>query len=233
MTPFPQPTRILSLLLLILPIIGMTQNEPRQFTMDQALELAKHQSLDAMNAKQQFQASFWEYKSFKGDYLPQLKLNATIPDLQRVIQSIPVGGVQTYVPQQYTQYSADLGLTQRIGFTGGTLSVSSGLKRMDNIINDSTTVSYLSTPINIGYSQPIFQYNPFKWERKLQPLKYSLAKRKYLEDIEQVNITTTNYFFGLLQAQIEKKIALTNLSNYDTLYRIAKGRYQLGKIAEK
>jgi len=70
--------------------------------------LAKYQSLDALNAKQQFRASFWEYKSFKGDYLPQLKLNATVPDLQRVIQTMPVLGIQTYVPQQYIQYSADL-----------------------------------------------------------------------------------------------------------------------------
>jgi outer membrane protein TolC len=216
----------------ILPILGISQPEVRKFTLEEALSLAKYQSLDALNAKQQFRSSFWEYRSFKGDYLPQLNLNATVPDLQRVIQSIPIGGVQTYTPQQYIQYSADLGLTQRIGFTGGTLSVSSGLRRLDNVINDSTSISYLSNPINIGYSQPIFQYNPFKWERKIQPLKYSLAKRKYLEDIEQVNITTTDYFFGLLQAQIEKKIALTNLSNYDTLYRIAKGRYQLGKIAE-
>ena len=45
-------------------------------------------------------------------------------------------------------------------------------------------------------------------------------------------MTTTTYFFGLLQAQIDTKIAMTNLKNYDTLYHIAKGRYQLGKIAE-
>ena len=232
MNRFSLSRRSLALIIFFIPFLGISQTEARRFTLEEALELAKYQSLDALNAKQQFRSSFWEYRSFKGDYLPQLKLSATIPDLQRVIQSIPVGGIQTYVPQQYTQYSADLGLSQRIGLTGGTLSVSSGLKRLDNVINDSTTISYLSTPINIGYSQPIFQYNPFKWERKLQPLKYSLAKRKYLEDSEQVNITTTNYFFGLLQAQIEKKIALTNQSNYDTLYRIAKGRYQLGKIAE-
>jgi outer membrane protein TolC len=224
--------RIFVFILLILSLAGKPQSEIRHFTLDQTLEIARYQSLDALNAKEQFQSSFWEFKSFRGDYLPQVKLNATIPDLQRVIQSIPVSGVPTYVPQQYTQYSANLGITQRIGLTGGTLSVTSGLQRMDNIINDSTSTSYLSTPINIGYSQPIFQYNPFKWERKIQPLKYSLAKRKYLEDIEQVNINASAYFFGLLQAQIEKKIALTNLSNYDTLYRIAKGRYQLGKIAE-
>jgi outer membrane protein TolC len=75
-------------------------------------------------------------------------------------------------------------------------------------------------------------YNPYKWERRIQPLVYDLSKRKFLEDIEQVNLTTTNNFFNLLQAQIENKIAQTTLANYDTLYRIAIGRFQLGKIAQ-
>ncbi len=33
-------------------------------------------------------------------------------------------------------------------------------------------------------------------------------------------------------AQISEKIAVINLANYDTLYKIAQGRYNLGKIAE-
>ena len=50
--------------------------------------------------------------------------------------------------------------------------------------------------------------------------------------MEQVSLTTTNYFFNLLRAQIQEKIALINQANYDTLYKIAVGRYNLGKIAE-
>jgi outer membrane protein TolC len=40
------------------------------------------------------------------------------------------------------------------------------------------------------------------------------------------------YFFMLALAQINKQIAVMNLSNADTLYRIADGRYKLGTIAE-
>ncbi len=99
-------------------------------------------------------------------------------------------------------------------------------------VNSENALPFLSYPVNIELNQPIFTYNPYRWDRKIKPLKFSLAKRKYIEDIEQISITTSNHFFTLLQAQVEKKIAATNLSNYDTLYRIAKGRYQLGKIAE-
>ena len=40
------------------------------------------------------------------------------------------------------------------------------------------------------------------------------------------------YFFDLLLAQINVEIAKTNRANNDTLYKIAQGRYNYGKIAE-
>jgi outer membrane protein TolC len=220
-------------------IAGYSQQSIRKLTLQETLKIAQTQSADALNAKQLFRASYWEFKTFKGTYLPGVGVSATIPDINRIIEKISssVTGLENYVPQQYTSYSANLAVTQKIGFTGGTVFIKSGLERTDNFLKDSTGRSYtltsfLSTPINIGYTQPIFQFNAFKWDRKIQPLIYDQAKRIYIENIEEINLTTTNYFFNLLQAQIEVKISKTNLSNYDTLYRIAKGRYQLGKIAE-
>lgn len=209
-----------------------SQKNVRKLTLQESIEIAHSQSPDALNAKQVFKASFWEYRTFRGTYLPQLGITATIPNInQSILKYTNPNGIESFLPQQYTSYNANLALTQKIGLTGGTISLNSGLQRVDNTA-DSTTTSYLSTPINIGYTQPFFTFNPFKWERKIEPLKYDQAKRKYLEDCEQISITATNYFFSLLQAQIEKKIAEINISNYDTLYKIAKGRYQLGKIAE-
>jgi len=63
-------------------------------------------------------------------------------------------------------------------------------------------------------------------------MKYKAAKRNYLETVEQVSLTSVNYFFNLLSAQIDQRVAQINVSNYDTLYKIAQGRYVSGKIAE-
>ncbi len=206
----------------------------RTLTLEDAIGIAMDQSPDALNSRQTFRASFWEYKSFKATNLPQLGLDATLPQFQRTIsQQTDINtGQQVFVPQQYISADANLSISQRIGFTGGSVFLRSGLEAVYNINDSSTIASFLSTPVNVGLSQPIFQYNSYKWDKKIQPKKYSQSKQKFLEDIEQISITTTNYFFTLLNAQIELKIAYTNLSNYDTLFRIAKGRYQLGKIAE-
>jgi outer membrane protein TolC len=163
--------------------------------------------------------------------LPALSFNATLPDINQSITSQSIDGVQSYASYKFISARANLALTQKIGITGGTVSVNSYLSAQHNADQPNPT-PYLSYPVNIELSQPIFTYNSYRWDRKIKPLKYSIAKRKYLEDIEQISITATNYFFSLLQAQVEKKISITNLSNYDTLYRIAQGRYQLGKIAE-
>lgn len=225
---------------LILPVTyswiqtSNAQFNQRILTLQDAIGIAKEQSPDALNSKQSFRASFCEYRSFKASYLPSLQLDANIPQVQRAITPVtdPVTGEQLFVPQQYISSDAILSLTQKIGFSGGSIFIRSGLEAMYNITDSSVISSFLSTPVNIGLVQPIFQFNPYRWERKIQPIKYSQAKQQYLEDVEQISITTTNYFFYLLNAQIELKIAQTNQSNYDTLYRIAQGRFQMGKIAE-
>jgi outer membrane protein TolC len=58
------------------------------------------------------------------------------------------------------------------------------------------------------------------------------AQRLYVETNEQVAVTAVDHFFSLLLAQIQVDIAKKNESNYDTLFRIAQGRFNLGKIAE-
>ena len=67
---------------------------------------------------------------------------------------------------------------------------------------------------------------------KIEPIKYEVAKKKYLEAVEGVSIDAITYFFRLLTAQVDYKIAEINVMNYDTLYKVAKGRYNLGRIGE-
>jgi len=123
-----------------------------------------------------------------------------------------------------------MSLNQQIGLTGGNISLNSDLTRIDNFRTDR--IDYASTLVSIKYRQPIFGFNQYKWQRKTEPMLYNEARRKYIEDMEQVAITANNYFFNLLLAQIKEGIAIINQANYDTLYKIAQGRYNLGKIAE-
>ena len=220
--------------LLTFPAVVNAQNDTLALTLDDVLALAKKQSPDALIAKHRFRSSYWEYRSFKADYLPGINLQATIPNFYRSFRQIPQAeGPTIYQYNTIGEYSAVLSIDQKIGYTGGSVFIRSDLSRLDNYYEDSTTLtSYQSTPVVIGYRQPIFKYNEYRWAKQLEPLKYEKAKRQYLEDLESVSIRANQYFFNLLLAQVEESIAEKNFKNNDTLYRIALGRYQLGKIAE-
>jgi outer membrane protein TolC len=210
-----------------------SQNDTLVLTLNDAMTIAQAKSSDAMIAKHRFRINYWQYHSFKADYLPSINVDANLPSFSRSYRTVSVpDGPDIFQYNTLGNYSAGMTINQKIGFTGGSVFLESRLQRLDNIYPDSTYTNYQSVPIVIGYRQPIFQYNEYRWSKKLEPLKYEKAKRQYLEDIEQISITTINHFFNLLLAQIEVVIAEKNLNSYDTLYKIALGRYQLGKIAE-
>ncbi len=211
---------------------SLAQDTIVRLTLQDAVELARQQSPDALIAKHTFLASYWQFRSYQASYLPSLHFDGNLPNYNReyISQYQPETGGTEFYPINENELMGSLSLRQLIGPTGGSLSLSSDLRRIDNFFSDSSY--YQSSLINITYVQPLFQYNSLKWERKTEPLKYKEAKKKYIEDMEQVAITANNHFFNLLLAQIEKEVAIINQANYDTLYKIAKGRYNLGKIAE-
>ncbi|MCD4694792.1 MAG: TolC family protein [Bacteroidales bacterium] len=218
-------------LLLIFSNISFSQSDVRKLTLNDAIEIARQQSPDALMAKHRFRSSYWQYRSFRASYLPSLLFTGALPSYSRSIISSydqELGTVFSY--QNENRLYGSLSLNQQIGWTGGSLSLNSDLTRLDNFIFDTTY--YRSSLANITYRQPIFNYNRYKWERITEPMLYEEAKKRYIEEMEQVSVTANNYFFNLLLAQIKERIAIINQANYDTLYKIAQGRYNLGKIAE-
>lgn len=215
------------------PVAAQTPEQAVYYSLSEVIRLAQERSPDAMIARHRFKRSYWEYRSFKAGYLPNLSVEATLPNFNRTIDAITQDdGSETYVERTLARYSANVSLTQKIGLTGGTVFLQSGLQRLDNFFSDTSTHQFLSSPVTIGFRQPIFGYNEYKWDKKIEPLRYEEARRQYLETNEQVASTAISHFFNLLMAQVEKGIALKNMANYDTLYNIAKGRFILGKIAE-
>lgn len=206
-----------------------------QLNLDDVIQLAIEKSPDAKKAKHRFRSNYWEYRTYKRSMLPQVSLEGTLPSLNRSYKSFtnPDSGAEEYIGQSFISYSGSMVVNQKVGLTGGSVFISSGLQRVDNYYADTTTTQdYLSTPINIGFNQPLFKYNAYKWEKKIEPIKFKKAKREYIEAVEQVSITAVDFYFNLLSSEMSLKISDLNVANYDTLYQIAKGRYQLGRIAE-
>jgi outer membrane protein TolC len=140
-------------------------------------------------------------------------------------------GSEKFVSTSNMQTGLDLQLNQNIGLTGGRVFVTSQIQRNDNF-GDEPPTTYLAYPVTVGFIQPINGYNSLRWDRKIEPMKFEEAKLEYINTMERVSQRAVGYFFDLALAQINLDIARKNFANTDTLYQIAKGRYQLGTIAE-
>lgn len=209
---------------------AFSQQDTLKLTLQQAIDMAKQYSPDAIGARHSFRSSYWNYKSYRANLLPSLVFNAN-PSLTRAVNKItqPDGSV-LFRKQNQLNTSASFSINQNIPFTGGQFFVNTEIQRLDNFADKS--IFYQTSPVTIGYQQDLLGYNSLKWDKKIEPLKYEIAKKSYVETMEGVAANTVRKFFNLATAQSNMETACFNYANADTLYRYAEGRYNIGTITE-
>lgn len=217
-------------IIVVFPLTSFSQS--KKITLTEAISIAKKQSPEYKTNLNRNQASYWRFKNYKARFLPQLRFDAILPRFSNsIIRQTNDQGQDIFVKQNQLLLSGDLSLRQNIAFTGGSLSLSSNLQKVDLYGNNDIT-NYSVVPFSISYYQNSLLYNSFKWDKKIEPLIYEEAKRDFIENMEQMSITTCRQYFSLLKAQIQLEFSENNLSNQDTLYQISQGRFKMGKIAE-
>ncbi len=202
-------------------------------SLDQAIILAQSKSLQSFLIKNYYMADYWQYRSYKANFLPSVNLNSTLLSYNN---SSNLRYNSTYQKDEFVRTenlksNLKLNISQNIGLTGGSLYVNSDLARMQNFGNHNY-LQYSSNPITIGYKQDLFGFNKFKWQRKVEPVKYEKAKKEYIQSVESMNITTVDYFFQLALADLNCDIAEYNYHKTDTLLQIAEKRYKIGSITK-
>ncbi len=225
-------------LLTIISVNGFSQeqnllpNEHRlRMTLDEAISTAREQSPAAMIAKYNFLAGYWRYRTYKAKFLPSLNLNATLGSYSRYLAKLQDAetGKFNYVENNNMSNSLSLSVDQNIGLTGGTLSLTSSLNRLDQFA-PYDNLTYNSTPVSLVYSQPINGYNSFRWEKMIEPKEYDRIQKVYLESMESINIEAADRFFSVLSAQKNLEMAEKNYAATQLSVSIAEKRYEIGSI---
>ncbi|MDR1369154.1 MAG: TolC family protein [Dysgonamonadaceae bacterium] len=202
-------------------------------SLGRTIEIASDSSLQAFTAKNLYQSSYWGFRSYKAARLPSLNLIMTpiqyYRDITRRYDSET--NLDIYREQQSMYSSGNLSIRQNFDLTGGTFFIDSELGYIRNF-GDNVYGQYTSVPIRIGYQQDLFGFNSFKWEKRIEPLKYEKAKQQYLYDREEISESSTGYFFDLAMAQAEYDMAMDNVASSDTLYRIGQERHKIAAISQ-
>ena len=203
----------------------------QEMTLGEAIGLARSSSVQALKARQAFISSYWSWRSYQASRLPSIILYGNIANFNRSLTLLqnPDDGSMSYVSSYNLQNNIGLQLRQNIAWTGGTLNLYTDLNRIDQF-GAAKALTWYAQPITLSYSQPLFTYNQFKWDKRIEPKEYERSKRVYLESMEQVSLDAVTAYFNLMYAQEDEKAAQTNLANTARLIQIAGERLNLGTI---
>ena len=226
--------KIISIHLLLLLTYGTAvaqKADTLRLTLSEVVEMAKANSISAKQAVTVKETKYWEWRTFKSNYQPQLALEGILPGYTKTYTQVQQpNGTILFQPIHYDNSSLTLNFSQSIAATGGTIYGTTQLQRFDDF--DRNSVLYNGIPYGIGYTQPLLKFNSLKWDKKIEPLKYNESKQLFIETQEKISITVTEYFFDLLLAQVNLNIAEINFANTQRILTIAETKFELGKIAK-
>lgn len=219
-----------SVLLLSAPAWG-AETEELPLTLDEAIARARHNSVDAAVALNELKTSYWEYRSYRARLLPEVDFKATVPAYHRQYSPyMNENGSYSFVANNYLQMNGDISLTQNIWLTGGTISLNTSLDFFRQL--EGTHYNrFMSIPVALTITQPVFGVNDIKWSRKIEPVRYTEAKAAYLSASEDVAVKATAFFFQLLLADENIHIASQNLENARKLHEVAAEKRKMGHIS--
>lgn len=210
---------------------GQQLHDTLLLTLQQVVSMAKERSITAKQAATVKETKYWQWRTYRSNYQPQLSLNGTLPGYSKTFtQVLQPDGTILFQPIHNNNSLLNLSFSQSIAATGGVIFGTTQLQRFDDFDRDRTL--YNGSPVGIGYSQPLWQFNSLKWDKKIEPLKFDESKQAYIETLEEVSVTASGYFFDLLLAQVNLRTAETNLSNTQKIMLIAHEKLDLGKMSK-
>lgn len=204
----------------------------QQLTLRQAIELAEKQGHQSRAAISTRDAARYRDRAFFSRRLPQFTLGGTVPAYNRsIVQVVQPDGSTLFRPQDQTNASLNMTMSQQLPFTGGSFFVSSSLAKL-SVSGEQSFQTWSSTPITFGLRQDLFKPNVAGWDRREEIVRAELSERQYLEAREDIAVQTATAFFDVYAATVALENQLKNAAVNDTLYTLNKGRFEVGKIGE-
>ncbi len=216
---------------LVFAVILNAQNE-RKVTLPEAIALARTQSVDAAVALNELKTAYWEYRTFKANLLPEVSFRGTLPSYKKSYNAYQQSdGSYTYVRNNTLGLSGEMSIDQNLWLTGGKLSLTSSMDFIKQL-GAGGEKQFMSVPISLEFTQPVFGVNTLKWNRRIEPVRYAEAKASFITATEEVTLKTITYFFELLLAKEALGTAQQNCENADHLYEVAGAKRKMGQISE-
>ena len=166
-------------LMCLFPMLGHAEGDTLRLGLDDCIAMARRQSVDAAVALGELKSAYWEWRSYKANLLPEMSMSANVPTYNKRYSTYQrEDGTHSYVRNDYMELDGSVYVSQKIGLTGATLSVESSLDWLRQMSGETSggRNQFMSMPIALTLSQPLFGVNSVKWDRRIEPVRYREAK---------------------------------------------------------
>ncbi len=222
------------IILSLMTTVGLYgQSQEIKITLQETINKATDSSVQMLKARYLLSKGRKQYHHFKVYHLPKITFQTTPISYNRILveRYDSEQNIDVYRAQQSLNSSGNLSIQQNVGLTGGQFFVNTELRYLKNF-GVNTYTQFTSVPFRVGYSQKLFGFNSYKWDKKIEPIKYKRIEKEHLCRIEEISKVATMYFFDLAYAQTAHQLATQNLENIEALYKIALKKEDIGAISE-
>lgn len=202
-----------------------------QLKLTETIELAKKNSYYVQLSQNKLKQAVFTFAAFKTATKPTVSFYGNVPvynkDNYAVIQ--PDGSIK-FLSRSQNYSNVGIGFSQPIPFTGGTVAVNTDLYRFDDFVGK--TKQYNGTPVFVRLTQPLFKYNSYTWNKRIEPLKLQEANQTTKVAILQMEYDVCRLYFDIIEAQVNEQLATSNFQHAEINLSIEKRRVQLGASTE-
>lgn len=230
------PTRCYFLLLMMTSSqLSFSQAAGRFYDLPELLVLATSNALELKKSNSLLKENQLQIALLGEQIKPQLLVNATLPNLSRAIESRPLPDGRDIFVNRSTMYNrVGARMNYQLASTGGTIYAESKIERLDILKTKELDYSrnYFFTPLSIGISQPLFQFNEVKWQKKRSELfnKELTAQQFFIR--EEVIQNTLEKYTHAFQAQLQLDLARQKVVETDSILRIKRRLFDIGKASK-
>lgn len=202
-------------------------------SLDEVINSLSPHSPAAQIEKLNYKNVLLQFDNYKKSFLPTIALSLNPLNFNRSLRVLQNSESGSYSSVEDYSNNSTIGLSikQRIGFTGGDLTVGSNLNYLNefSLLRNSVSV----TPFNINYSQSMWGGNKlYRLERDIECKKNLVSVKEYCIAISDIQQRALLLFMNAFTQKINKEISLNNKIATDTLLIIGKIKKENGSITE-
>ena len=193
-------------------------------------------TLDAPAAQIQrlsYENDLLQFENYKKGFLPSVSISLSPISFNRSIVMLQqaTDGQYNYVEDYSNSSSTSISVSQKVLFTGGTLSANSSLNYMNEL--SQSRHSFSASPFSISYSQQLFgSGKTMRMEKTIEYKKNEENIKEYCKGLSGIQQKAVSLFMDTFLASLAKTQSSSNRLATDSLFRMAKVRYENKRITE-